>query len=55
MIKLIDVVVKLVGSFLVGLALAWWLGVSPSEGSNLMQIIMFAIGLALITIKIEKK
>jgi len=55
MINWIDVVLKLIGSFLVGLGLAWWLGFSPYEGSNLLQIIMFAVGLTLVTSKFGKK
>ena len=55
MINVSDVILKLVGSFLVGITLAWWLGVSPGEGSNLFQIILFAIGLTLIFINLKKK
>lgn len=54
MIKVLDTVLKLIGSFLVGLALAWWLGVNPSEGSNLFQIILFAVGLTLIVVEFQK-
>ena len=55
MIKTLDVVLKLIGSIFVGLALAWWLGVNPNDGSNLLQIILFAIGLTLIVVEIKKK
>jgi len=55
MINAVETCLKFVGSFLVGLSLAYWLGTSPYEGSNLAQIVMFAIGLTLITIKLGKK
>jgi len=52
--NILNVVLRFIGSLLVGLGLAWWLGVSPSEGSNLAQIAMFAVGLTLVTVKLKE-
>ena len=55
MVNWIDVVLKLIGSFLVMSALSWWFsGVSPYEGSALLLVIGSAIGLTLLVTKFGK-
>ncbi len=53
--EIVDLILKFIGALFVGLAISLWLKVDMYAGNNVLQIIIFAIGVTLLLTKLRNK